>query len=157
MNVVLYEMYELKWWAALNRPEAIRGNGPNKLRTYRSFKQSYEVESHLKNIMPYKYHSTFSKFRCGVAPIHIETGRYENLAEEQRLCILCNKGEVESEQHTMMKCTFYTNEQADLFALATQQNNMFLSLNEQEQFILLMSSPNMCFYSAITCHNILVQ
>ncbi len=67
--------------AALNRPEGIRGNGRNKLRTYRSFKQSYEVESHLKNIMPYKYRSAFSKFRCGVAPIRIETGRYENLAE----------------------------------------------------------------------------
>ncbi len=64
---------------------------------------------------------------------------------------------MESEQHTMMKCTFYANEQADLFALATQQNNMFLSLNEQEQFIFIISSPNMWFYSARTCYNILVQ
>ncbi len=67
--------------------------------------------------------------------ICIETGRYENLAESQRLCVLidllCNKGSVESEQHTMMKYTCYANEQADLFALATQQNGMFLSLNEQ--------------------------
>ncbi len=23
MNVVLHEMYELKWWTALNRPDAI--------------------------------------------------------------------------------------------------------------------------------------
>ncbi len=98
--------------------------------------------------MPYKYHSAFSKFMCGVAPIYIETGRYEKLAAEQRLCVLYNKREVESEQHTMMRCTFYANEQADLFALAIQQNNMFLSINEQEQFIFLLSSPNMCFYSA---------
>ncbi len=52
---------------------------------------------------------------------------------------ICNKGEVESEQHKMMKCTFYANEQADLFALVTQQNNTFLSLMEQEQFIFVMS------------------
>ncbi len=52
---------------------------------------------------------------------------------------------------------FFANEQAYHFALATQQNNMFLSLNEQEQFIFLMSSSNMCFYSARTYHNILVQ
>ncbi len=71
--------------------------------------------------------------------------RYENLAEEQTLVIL--KGEVESEQHTMMKCTFYANEQAAFFAIATQQNGMFLSLNEQEQFIFLMSSPNMSLFS----------
>ncbi len=62
-----------------------------------------------------------------------------------------------SEQHSMIRCTFYANEQADLFAVATQQNNMFLSLKKQEQFIFLMSSPNMCFYSARPCHNILVQ
>ncbi len=88
MNVVLYEMYELKWWAALNRPAAIRGNGRNKLRTYRSFKQSYQVESHLKNIMPYKYCSAFSKFRCGLALTCIETRKYENLAGEPTLCIM---------------------------------------------------------------------
>ncbi len=34
--------------------------------------------------------------------------------------ILHNKGEVESEQHTMKRCTFYTNEQAERFALVTQ-------------------------------------
>ncbi len=45
----------------------------------------------------------------------------------------------------MMRCTFCANEEADLFALATQQNNIFLSLNEQEKVIFLMSSPNMCF------------
>ncbi len=83
MNVELHEMYDLKWWTALYRQIAIRGNGLNKLRTYRSFKQSYEGESHLKTIMPYKYCSAFSKFKCGVAPNSIETWTYENLAEEQ--------------------------------------------------------------------------
>ncbi len=74
MNGVLHEMYELKWWAALNQQEAIRGNGCNKLITYRSFKQSYKVESYLTNIIPYKYCSAFSKYRCSVAPICIEKG-----------------------------------------------------------------------------------
>ncbi len=50
MNVMLHDMYEVKWWAALNKQEAIRGNVHNKLRTYRSFKQSYEAEYHLTRI-----------------------------------------------------------------------------------------------------------
>ncbi len=33
MNVVLHEMHEIKWCASLNRTEAIRGNGLNKLGT----------------------------------------------------------------------------------------------------------------------------
>ncbi len=45
----------------------------------------------------------------------------------------------------MMRCTFDANEQAEHFALATQQNNMFLSLNEQQQFNFPRPSPNMCF------------
>ena len=42
------------------------GRGRNKLRLYKTFKQNYIAEN----------------FRCGVAPIRIETGRYEGLLEE---------------------------------------------------------------------------
>ncbi len=105
--------------------------------------------------MTYTYCSAFSKFRCGIAPTHIEMWRCENVGEEQRLCVLCDQGEVESEQHNMIRCIFYANELADLFSLSTQQNDMFL--NEQEQFIFQMSSPNMCFYWGRASYNIPVQ
>ena len=41
---------------------------------------------------------TFAKFRCGVAPLRLETGRYERLSQEQRTCFYCTDC-IESEEH----------------------------------------------------------
>jgi hypothetical protein len=38
-----------------------------------------------------KYRSTYAKFRAGVAPLGIETGRYERLEVNERLCFNCSK------------------------------------------------------------------
>ena len=48
-----------------------------KLRTYKLFKHTYNTEQYLLQKMPQRHRSAFSKFRCGVAPLKIETGRYE--------------------------------------------------------------------------------
>ena len=41
-----------------------------------------------------------AKFRCGVAPLRIETGRFERLSVEDRLCFHCyGDGLVEDELH----------------------------------------------------------
>ena len=48
-----------------------------KLRTYALFKSSFCTESYLKQNLPLRHRSAFAKFRCGVAPSKIETGRYE--------------------------------------------------------------------------------
>ncbi len=48
-----------------------------------------------------------AKFRCGVAPLKIETGRYTRIPEEERLCTLCNLQEVESEEHCLIRCGLY--------------------------------------------------
>ena len=43
-----------------------------------------------------------AKFRCGVAPLRIETGRYENIREDQRICPIC-KSDIENETHAILK------------------------------------------------------
>ena len=39
-------------------------------------KEAYFTESYVKVIIQRKYRSAYAKFRCGVAPIKIETCRY---------------------------------------------------------------------------------
>ena len=58
------------------------------------------VEKYCLLIMPPKHRSALSKFRCGVAPIRIETGRYENLTENERVCPFCNC--IEDEVHVLL-------------------------------------------------------
>ena len=62
----------------MNAVTSITGNGRNKLRTYKLFKSEYGVENYCKVLVPFNDRSAFAKFRCGVAPIRLETGRNEN-------------------------------------------------------------------------------
>ena len=50
-----------------------------------------------------KYRSAYAKFRCGVAPIKIETGRYgvNRVPPEARLCMQCT---IESKMNFMLLC-----------------------------------------------------
>ena len=52
----------------------------------------------MKMVLPKRYRSILAKFRCGVAPIRVETGRYERLSFAERMCPLCNGG-IENELH----------------------------------------------------------
>jgi hypothetical protein len=47
--------------------------------SYRLFKNDYVKEEYLSVNMPGKYKCSFAKLRCGVAPLKIETGRYEGV------------------------------------------------------------------------------
>ena len=81
--------------------------GRNKLRTYRRFIESYTTEQYVRIIIQNKYRSAYAKFRCGVAPIKLETGRYglNRVPVHQRLREECNV--VEDECHVIMYCTLY--------------------------------------------------
>ena len=90
-----------KWQQDLNRTSARNGIGGNKLRTYRKFKQIHKTENYLKGLLPRTNRSAFAKFRCGVAPLRIESGRHERLSVDERTCIFCKNQHVESEEHVL--------------------------------------------------------
>ena len=54
-----------------------------------------------------RYRSVYAKFRCGVAPIKIETCRYglNRVPVDQRVCETCNV--VEDQFYVMMLCSVY--------------------------------------------------
>ena len=80
-----------------------RANGSHsKLRKYKIFKSEYETENFLTFNLPIRHRSALAKFRCWVVPIRIDTGRYERLPLESRLCSQCNS--VESECHVICDC-----------------------------------------------------
>ncbi len=68
------------------------------IRIYKMLKQDFRPSKYVNNIFINKHRCrAFAKFRCGVAPIRPETGRYENLPEEQRLCPMCDSQAIESD------------------------------------------------------------
>ena len=71
----MMDKHSQDWEYALNNDSSRRGNGGNKLRTYRLFKIELKVEDYCKMLLALKHRSAFAKFRCGVAQLRIETGR----------------------------------------------------------------------------------
>ena len=84
-----------QWLASVNRINATRGEGRNKLRTYAEFKTEYFGEPYLLHLMPKTYRSVLAKFKGGVAPIRLETGRFKRLRVEDRVCHHCDEVETE--------------------------------------------------------------
>ena len=80
----LFSRFKSEWSADINRMNVRNGNGRNKLRTYRQYKQEFKSEAYLKCSMSRVHRSTYAKFRCRVAPIRIETGRHVSLSPPSR-------------------------------------------------------------------------
>lgn len=68
----LLESNELKWNQLINKPES------NKLRNYYLFKRAFGTEPYIRKVLTKQNRSSFAKYRCGVAHLSIETGRYKN-------------------------------------------------------------------------------
>ena len=154
MSDVLSEHYEVEWYAKVSQNAARNGNGQNKLRTYKLFKKELQCEIYLKSIFNYKHRSAFAKFRCGVAPIRLETGRYEQLNVQDRICPLCNS-EVESEEHVLTRCQAHTVFRNDLYNHACNINPNFNDFSDCDKLIFILSNPDICRISAKTCYTIL--
>ena len=49
-----------------------------------------------------------AKFKTSAHKLRIETGRYQKLEDNDRICLLCDSGEIESEIHFLMDCSYFS-------------------------------------------------
>ena len=112
------------------------------MRTYRLFKEELKTEAYVNIIMPKHHRSALAKFRAGVAPLRIETGRYERtiVPINQRTCFNCLNN-IEDEFHVIMKCPIYNELRQELLS-QVDENLIPADMNENDVFILLMSHEN---------------
>jgi len=78
-----------------------------KLRTYAQFKNTFGVENYVTLNLTRQQRSMLAQIRSGILPINVETGRFRNIARENRLCTMCDTSEVEDELHFTLLCPFY--------------------------------------------------
>ena len=79
-----------------------------------------------------------AKFRCGVASIRLETGRYENLSIQERKCFACDT--VESECHVICECPIYEDLRNKLFTKAKNVVPHFDNLSDFDKMCQLLSN-----------------
>jgi hypothetical protein len=111
----LFDKYKVNW-----QNRMFSQNVGNKLRTYKLFKEVFETEMYLSKNISSRYRSAFAKFRCGVAPLRIETGRYENKNVNERVCFIC-RDQIEDEKHVLLDCPLYADLRESLFKVILHQ------------------------------------
>jgi hypothetical protein len=137
----------------INRRDG-RRVGSNKLRTYCTFKTTSITEKYLKVPMQFKQRSALAKFRCGVAPLHIETGRYTNTPIDLRVCQLCTENVLENEEHVLLKCNAYNDLRLELFSRAVEIQGNFNDMSSQKKLEFILSDERICYLAAKTCERI---
>ncbi len=80
-------------------------------------------------------HDCIDMLRCGIIPLHLETGRNTNTALEIRLCEFCDKNV--KEKQFILSCSFYN----DL------RKGLYLKMNyAQPEFQSMLVNDRFCVY-----------
>ena len=84
------------WWA--------EAETKTKLRSFIWFKDRTNSTTIVKANLSRSQRSLLSKLSSGTLPLELETGRYVNTDEEDRLCTVCNTDNIENEYHFLFDC-----------------------------------------------------
>ena len=124
---------------------------------------------HYVDVMKFKSdRSTLCKFRVGAHSLEIERGRYFQIHQQNRICLSCNMGEIEDEEHFFLNCSSYTpardNYIKKLKAIYSNRNSRSLSrgllstlLNADSYAVLTLLLPDSNFKRRCVRHNILTS
>ncbi len=84
--------------------------------------------------------------------MRIERGRYERpkLDAEQRMCLICNSGENEDEEHFLIHCNVYDNERLILLPSCSNIINNIHNIDKGSQFIHIMSNTDLIVQTSLS-------
>ena len=108
-----------------------------KLRTYITISDFSVRKSYVTKLLSFIQRKYLAKFRLGILPIRIETGRYERpkLIAAERTCQICNLNTVEDETHFLLFCPKYSVLKERLFALVEDLNFENMDNSEKLKFL----------------------
>ena len=75
-------------------------------KTYQIYKEQISLERYF-NLLPDKLWKPILKFRTSNHYLPIETGRWNKIPLEDRMCTLCNENDIADEFHYLLKCQFF--------------------------------------------------
>ena len=80
-----------------------------KFKTYIMFKEHFEIEPYLKNVINFGHRYSIAQCRAGIMQLGIKIGRFQNIPLEHRLCKLCTYDLILGEIHLLFICSVYVN------------------------------------------------
>ena len=109
VDSILWEAEKVKWLTSINREEAQHGVGKNELRSYNTFETTFEAEAYVRAYLSRAQRRALAQFRDGVAPLTLDTGRYQGLPVRESICFHCkslNRETVEDENMQFLPALF---------------------------------------------------
>ena len=106
MSLYTYDIEVLEKRALCNAQEEWRQQVPikSKLGTY-AYVRDFTINAQLVTFnLPRGQRSVIAKLLCGILPIQIEVGRFNNTKWELRFCKQCSSGKIEDETHCLIDC-----------------------------------------------------
>ena len=121
----LIDQFKQSWHAQLTQS--------NKGLIYNSFKTTHEFESYFK-ILPRYQSFLLYKYRSANHRLIVERGCYDGTPFNERICPLCESGEVGTERHYLLKCNRFR-----------KSRNLYLT-----DFTFLITDSQHCFNRLLT-------
>lgn len=133
--------YRTYWSENLAAPTTHNKKGGNKLRTYRLLKQNFMQERYLELVDNNIHRKSLTQLRLSCHPLNIEHLRGKVPDPNDRLCMMCDKQEIEDEIHFVTSCPKYTNERRALLGKIREYANID-HLSARDLFIWLLTNEN---------------
>ena len=101
--------------------------------------------------MSKKSRSLLSQLRCGILPLRLETGRFQNIRDsvsgnyrklkvEERICLICDDNCVEDEIHFVCSCDAYCIPREKLYREINAKNELFCQMDDRQKFIYTLNN-----------------
>jgi hypothetical protein len=104
--------------------------------------KGYELETYLTTITNSNQRKRLTQLRLSNHKLMIELGRYENIPREDRICKVCQAGEIETEHHFLTSCEAFSSlRESFLNDLESDPTNE-TDLNEHSLSVEIMKSTH---------------
>ena len=139
----LQSEYENLWLNRLHATQSItKGKGGNKLRTYAQIKQNFTLEPYLMEVDNPLHRKALTQLRLSSHNLNIESMRHTTRDPNQRLCNLCNRNEIENEEHFLLTCPMYETYRTALIETNLTLCQNLTHLNQTEKFVWLLTNED---------------
>ena len=84
-----------------------------KLALYSKIKHKFDIEPYTN--LPFRDRQIIAKIVGSSHTLHVETGRHHNIPRDERICKVCDRDQVEDEEHFISECPAYSDIRQEFF------------------------------------------
>ena len=117
-----------------------------KLSLYSKLKARHGTENYCNIIDNANHRKALCRLRISAHPLRIETGRYgaHRIDRSLRICKLCSIGEVEDEEHFLLRCKRFEQQRKGLMEKVIEGCVNFANLSHPDQTFYLLNAEGEC-------------